>query len=115
MQNEPIDDVYPNRAAPVVVEQGGERRVREDMLWGFPPFKQGTGYGTNFRSLRNALWRDWLDRQHRGRASDGLGRARQEHQQAGCNGVGSSEPTEGFSSPGSGGPGQATEEREAPR
>jgi putative SOS response-associated peptidase YedK len=31
----------------------------------FPPFKQGAGYGTNFRSLKNHLWRGWLDREHR--------------------------------------------------
>jgi putative SOS response-associated peptidase YedK len=28
-------------------------------------FRQGAGYGTNFRSLKNHLWRDWLDRGHR--------------------------------------------------
>jgi putative SOS response-associated peptidase YedK len=49
----------------VVIEQDGQRIVRQDMLWGFPPFKPGAGYGTNFRSLKNHLWRDWLDRQHR--------------------------------------------------
>jgi hypothetical protein len=27
--------------------------------------KPGAGYGTNFRSLKNHLWRDWLDREHR--------------------------------------------------
>jgi putative SOS response-associated peptidase YedK len=27
--------------------------------------KLGAGYGTNFRSLKNHLWRDWLDREHR--------------------------------------------------
>src|SRR5216683_4775200 len=64
-QNEPIKDVYPNRPAPVVVEQDGQRIVRQDMLWGFPPFKPGAGYGTNFRTLKNRLWRDWLDRAHR--------------------------------------------------
>src|SRR6266851_4338992 len=64
-QNEPIKDVYPNRPAPVVVEQDGQRIVREDLLWGFPPFNPGAGYGTNFRSLKLKLWRDWLDRQHR--------------------------------------------------
>jgi putative SOS response-associated peptidase YedK len=64
-QNEPIKDVYPNRPAPVVVEQDGQRTVRQDMLWGFPPFNPGAGYGTNFRSLKLKLWRDWLDRQHR--------------------------------------------------
>jgi hypothetical protein len=31
----------------------GQRIVRQDMLWGFPPFRQGAGYGTNFRSLNN--------------------------------------------------------------
>ncbi len=58
-------EVYPNRPAPVVVVSDGQRIVRQDMLWGFPPFRQGAGYGTNFRSLKNHLWRDWLDRQHR--------------------------------------------------
>jgi hypothetical protein len=23
------------------------------VLWGFPPFKPGAGYGTNFRTLKN--------------------------------------------------------------
>jgi hypothetical protein len=63
-RNETLD-VYPNRPAPVVVEQDGQRVVRQDMLWGFPPFRQGAGYGTNFRSLKNHLWRGWLDREHR--------------------------------------------------
>jgi putative SOS response-associated peptidase YedK len=53
-RNETLD-VYPNRPAPVVVEQDGQRVVRQDMLWGFPPFRQGAGYGTNFRSLKNHL------------------------------------------------------------
>src|SRR5689334_17264373 len=65
MQNTPVDDVYPNRKAPVVFEKGGERIVREDMLWGFPPFRAGAGYGTNFRTLKVNLWRAWLDREHR--------------------------------------------------
>jgi putative SOS response-associated peptidase YedK len=34
-------DVYPNRPAPVVLEKDGQRVVRQDMLWGFPPFRQG--------------------------------------------------------------------------
>jgi putative SOS response-associated peptidase YedK len=29
-------DVYPNKPAPVVIEQDGQRVVRQDMLWGFP-------------------------------------------------------------------------------
>jgi putative SOS response-associated peptidase YedK len=29
------------------------------------PFKAAAGYGTNFRSLKNHLWRGWLDRAHR--------------------------------------------------
>jgi len=58
-------EVYPNRPAPVVVVSDGQRIVRQDKLWGFPPFGQGAGYGTNFRSLKNHLRRDWLDRQHR--------------------------------------------------
>jgi putative SOS response-associated peptidase YedK len=64
-RNEPVADVYPNRRAPVVVLPDGEHVVRDDMLWGFPPFKPGAGYGTNFRSLKIKLWRDWLDREHR--------------------------------------------------
>jgi putative SOS response-associated peptidase YedK len=43
----------------------GERIVRQDMLWGFPPFKPGAGYGTNFRTPKDHLWRPWLDRGHR--------------------------------------------------
>ena len=65
MQNAPIEDVYPKRPAPVVVLQSGERVVREDMLRGFPPFKKGAGYGTNFRTLTVNLWRDCLDQEHR--------------------------------------------------
>jgi hypothetical protein len=38
-RNETLD-VYPNRPAPVAIEQDGQRVVRQDMLWGFPPFKQ---------------------------------------------------------------------------
>jgi putative SOS response-associated peptidase YedK len=57
-------DVYPNHQAAVVVDQDDQRVVRE-MLWGFPPFKAGAGLGTNFRTLNNRLWRDWLDREHR--------------------------------------------------
>jgi hypothetical protein len=53
VRNETLD-VYP---APVVIEQAGQLVVRQDMLWGFPPFKVGAGYGTNFRSLKNHLWR----------------------------------------------------------
>ena len=63
-RNETLD-VYPNRPAPVVIEQDGEFVVRHDMLWGFPPFRLGAGYGTNFRTLKNHLWRPWLDREHR--------------------------------------------------
>jgi len=44
-RNESLD-VYPNHLAAVVVDQDGQRVVRE-MLWGFPPFKAGAGYGTN--------------------------------------------------------------------
>jgi putative SOS response-associated peptidase YedK len=64
-QNEPIKDTYPNRTAPVVVVQEGQRIVREDMLWGFPPFKPGAGYGTNFRTLKASQWRKRLDQEHR--------------------------------------------------
>ena len=37
-RNEPIDDVYPNRPAPVLVMQEGKPVVRQDMLWGFPRY-----------------------------------------------------------------------------
>ncbi|WIM10735.1 SOS response-associated peptidase family protein [Enhydrobacter sp.] len=64
-RNEPIDDVYPNRPAPVLVMQDGRPVVRQDMLWGFPPFGGKGPYGTNFRNLKLKLRRDWLDREHR--------------------------------------------------
>jgi putative SOS response-associated peptidase YedK len=64
-QNKPIEDVYPNKPAPVVVLENGEHVVREDMLWGFPKYKQGANWGTNFRSLKNSQWKQWLDREHR--------------------------------------------------
>jgi len=63
--NEPIEDVYPNKRAPVVILQDGEHVVREDMLWGFPKYKPGANWGTNFRTLKNSQWRAWLDREHR--------------------------------------------------
>jgi hypothetical protein len=64
-RNEPIEDVYPNKRAPVVVVENGEHVVREDMLWGFPKYKPGANWGTNFRTLKNGQWRPWLDREHR--------------------------------------------------
>lgn len=64
-QNEPIEDVYPNKRAPVVILQDGGHVVREDMLWGFPKYKPGANWGTNFRTLKNSQWRAWLDREHR--------------------------------------------------
>ena len=33
--------------------QNGEHVVREDMLWGFPKYKPGAKWGTNFRTLKN--------------------------------------------------------------
>jgi len=54
-----------NRRAPVALQQDGQHDLREDMLWGFPPFKPGAGYGTNFRTLKASQWRKWLDREHR--------------------------------------------------
>jgi len=64
-RNEPIEDVYPNQRAPVVVLQDGEPVVREDMLWGFPKYKPAANWGTNFRTLKNNQWKLWLDREHR--------------------------------------------------
>lgn len=64
-RNAPPEDVYPNRRAPVLVMQDGEPVVREDMLWGFPPFGGKGTYTTNFRNLNVNLWRPWLDREHR--------------------------------------------------
>ena len=58
-------NVYPNRSAPVAVIQDGQRVVRQDMLWGFPPFRAGANFATNFRTLTNRMWREWLDRAHR--------------------------------------------------
>jgi hypothetical protein len=47
------------------VLQNGEHVVREDMLWGFAKYKPGANWGTNFRTLKNSQWRQWLDREHR--------------------------------------------------
>lgn len=62
-QNEPVENVYPNQRAPVVVLQDDEHIVREDMLWGFPRY--GRAYGTNFRKFKNPRYRPWLNRVHR--------------------------------------------------
>jgi putative SOS response-associated peptidase YedK len=59
--NRPFEESWPCIRASF--EQDGQRIVRQDMLWGFPPFKPGAGYGTNFRSLKNHF--GWLDREHR--------------------------------------------------
>jgi putative SOS response-associated peptidase YedK len=64
-RNAPIEDVYPNHRAPVLVVQDGQPIMREDMLWGFPPFSSKGPYATNFRNLKVNLWREWLDREHR--------------------------------------------------
>jgi len=50
--NGPIEDVYPNKRASVVVLQNGEHVVREN-------------WGTNFRSPNNSRWKPWLGREHR--------------------------------------------------
>jgi hypothetical protein len=44
-------DVYPNHPAPVVIEQDGQRIVRQDVLWAFTPFKPGAGYATQLPEL----------------------------------------------------------------
>src|SRR5689334_21416282 len=64
-RNEPIEDVYPNMSAPVAVLREGAPVVRHDMRWGFPKYKPGASWGTNFRTLKNSQWRPWLDREHR--------------------------------------------------
>jgi putative SOS response-associated peptidase YedK len=66
-QNEPIEDVYPNKRAPVAVLQNGEHVVREDMLWGFPKYKPVASLARSRAPLR--------------RAGDGLRGARQDHAQ----------------------------------
>ena len=53
-RNESLD-VYPSRPAPVVVSRTDSALCA----------KTCAGYGTNFRTLQNRLWRDWLDRAHR--------------------------------------------------
>src|SRR5580658_3484772 len=79
-RNAPIEDVYPNKRAPVVVVENGEHVVREDMLWGFPKYKPGANWGTHFRTLKNGQWRPWLDREHRCIVPGvGLRRGRQDH------------------------------------
>ena len=64
-QNEPIEDVFPNKRAPVVVMQDGEHVVRDDMSWGFPKYKPAADWGTNFRTLNNSQWKPWLGHEHR--------------------------------------------------
>lgn len=64
-RNAPTEDVYPNHRAPVLIIAGGNPVMREDMLWGFPPYGGKGPYGTNFRNLRLKMWQDWLDREHR--------------------------------------------------
>ncbi len=64
MKNDPDADVYPNRRAPVLVTQDGQPVMRTDMLWGFPPYGGRGPYATNYRTLNNHMWRDWLDREH---------------------------------------------------
>jgi putative SOS response-associated peptidase YedK len=64
-RNAPIEDVYPNQPAPVVVVQNGERIVREDLLWGFPKFGGKGPYAMNFRNPKAHMWRSWLDKGHR--------------------------------------------------
>ncbi len=65
MKKDPDADVYPNRQAPVLVMKDGEPVARTDMLWGFPPYGGKGPYATNYRTLNNHMWRDWLDREHR--------------------------------------------------
>jgi putative SOS response-associated peptidase YedK len=65
MKNDPDVDVYPNRRAPVIVMQDGQPVARTDMLWGFPPYGGKGPYATNYRTLNNHMWRDWLDQEHR--------------------------------------------------
>lgn len=65
MKNDPDADVYPNRRAPVMVMKDGQPVARTDMLWGFPPYGGKGPYATNYRTLNNHMWRDWLDREHR--------------------------------------------------
>jgi hypothetical protein len=102
-------EVYPNRPAPVVVVSDGQRIVRHDMLWGFPPFKAGAGYGTNFRTLNNHLWRgltEHIAASFRRRPLPSLTAT----QVSRWSGVGSSVPISSrFSSLVSGGHGQAIE------
>ena len=52
--NEPIEDVYPNKRAPVVILQDGEHVVREDMLWAFAEPDKTT-------PKDNMMWR-WFSR-----------------------------------------------------
>jgi len=79
-RNEPIEDVYPNKPAPVVVLENGEHVVREEMLWGFPKYKPGANWGTQLPDAEEqsvaVLARS---RAPLRRAGDGVRGARQEH------------------------------------
>jgi putative SOS response-associated peptidase YedK len=46
---------------------------------GFPKYKRGANWRTNFRTLKNGQWHPWLDHEHRCVLCPPWRRARQEH------------------------------------
>jgi putative SOS response-associated peptidase YedK len=54
-----LDEIYPDQAAPVVIAEGGARRV-DTMRWGWPPFGEVKRPITNVRNLASPMWRGAL-------------------------------------------------------
>ena len=57
----PMDEVYPEALAPVIVSGGpGETRKLATMRWGWPPFGEIKRPITNVRNLASPMWRSAL-------------------------------------------------------
>lgn len=62
----PFDEIYPGKAAPVLVRSGGGGLRLETMKWGFPgPPGTGKRPVTNVRNLQSPFWRTALNRRDR--------------------------------------------------
>lgn len=54
-----FEEVYPGHEAPVLVQDGGARRIGT-MRWGWPPFGEIRRPVTNIRNLASPMWRSAL-------------------------------------------------------
>jgi putative SOS response-associated peptidase YedK len=57
--NQTPSNIFPDRLAPIVRMQDGERQLI-DMRWGFPPPPKGDGPVVNVRNVSSPYWRAWL-------------------------------------------------------